>query len=60
MLQLTQPSIEQSVRQDKRRKLSSGKYFPTEPSGAAGKEVAGDDAKLAGGDRLRQGLEPLL
>src|SRR3989337_1955841 len=48
VLQLTQPSVEPSARQDKRRKLSSGKYFPTELPEAAGKEVAGDDAKLAG------------
>ena len=34
--------------QEKRRKLSSGKYFPAELPEAAGEEVAGSNTKLAG------------
>ena len=41
LLRLTQPSVEPSTGQNKRRKSSPGKYFPTEPPGAAGKDVAG-------------------
>ena len=40
VLQLTQPSVEPSTGQNKRRKLGSGKYFPTELPGAASKDVA--------------------
>jgi hypothetical protein len=45
---LTQPSVAPSTGQSKRRKLTPGKYFPAELSEAAGKELAGLDAKLAG------------
>ena len=48
VLRLTQPSVTPPTRQDKRRKLSTGKYFPAELPEAAGKEVARNDAKLAG------------
>ena len=41
MLQLTQPSVEPSAGQNKRRKVGPGKYFPAELPGAAGKDVAG-------------------
>ena len=36
VLQLTQPSVEPSTGQNKRRKLGPGKYFPTELPGATG------------------------
>ena len=42
LLRLTQPSVEPSTEQNKRRKLGPGKYFPAEPPGAAGKGVAVD------------------
>ena len=41
VLRLTQPSIEPSTEQNKRRKSGPGKYFPAELPGAAGNEVAG-------------------
>ena len=40
LLGLTQPSVEPSAGQNKRRKPGPGKYFPTEPPGAAGKGAA--------------------
>ena len=40
VLRLTQPSIEPSIEQNNRRKSGPGKYFPTEPPGTAGKDVA--------------------
>ena len=42
VLRLTQPSVESSTGQNKRRKLGPGKYFPTELPGAAGEYVAVD------------------
>nr|XP_020172649.1 collagen alpha-1(I) chain-like [Aegilops tauschii subsp. strangulata] len=45
---LTQPSIEPSTGQNKRRKLGPGKYFPTELPGAAGEDVAMDADPAAG------------
>ena len=39
MLWLTQPSVEPSMEQNKRRKSGPGKYFPAEPPGTAGKDV---------------------
>ena len=42
LLLLTQPSVEPSAGQNKRRKSGPGKYFPTEPPGAAGKGAATD------------------
>ena len=42
MLQLTQPSIDPSIEQNKKRKSGPDKYFPTELPEAAGKDVAGD------------------
>ena len=42
VLHLTQPSIEPSTEQIKRRKSGPGKYFPAEPPGAAGTDVAMD------------------
>mgnify|MGYP005830615637 FL=1 len=47
VLQLTQPSVEPSAGQNKRRKAGPGKYFPAELPGAADKDVAGCP-KLAG------------
>ena len=37
LLRLTQPSVEPSTGQNKRRKSVPGKCFPTEPPGVAGK-----------------------
>ena len=48
VLQLTQPSFEPSTGQNKRRKLGSGKYFPTKLPGAAGEDVAVDVDPAAG------------
>ena len=48
VLQLTQPSVEPSTGQSKRRKLGSGKYFPTELPGAAGEDVAAGQPTPAG------------
>ena len=42
VLRLTQPSIEPSIEQNKRRKSGPDKYFPAELPGAAGKDVAVD------------------
>ena len=42
VLRLTQPSVEPSTEQNKRRKSGPGKYFPAELPGAAGKDVAVD------------------
>ena len=42
VFQLTQPSIEPSCWQNKRRKLGFGKYFPIELPGATGEDVAVD------------------
>ena len=42
VLHLTQPSVEASTEQNKRRKSGLGKYFPTELQGAAGQDVAVD------------------
>ena len=40
VLRLTQPSVEPSTEQNKRRKSGPGKYFPAELPGAVGKGVA--------------------
>jgi ribonuclease HI len=48
VLHLTQPSMVPSMRQEKRRKLNSGQYFPAELPGAAGKDLAGINDKPAG------------
>ena len=40
VLRLTQPSVEPSTEQSKRRKSGPGKYFPAEPPWATGKAVA--------------------
>ena len=48
VLQLTQPSVEPSTGQSKRRKLGPGKYFPTELRGAAGEDVAVDTEPAVG------------
>nr|XP_020184609.1 uncharacterized protein LOC109770316 [Aegilops tauschii subsp. strangulata] len=48
VFQLTQPSIEPSTGQNKRRKLGPDKYFPTELPGAAGKDVAAGADHAAG------------
>ena len=48
VLQLTQPSVEPSAGQNKRRKLGPSKYFPSEPPGAT-REGTVADASLAAG-----------
>ena len=48
VLQLTQPSVEPSAGQNKRRKLGPGKYFPSEPPGAANEDTAADASLAAG------------
>ena len=48
VLQLTQPSVEPSTGQSKRRKLGPGKHFPTELPGAVGEDVAADADPAAG------------
>ena len=48
VLQSTQPSVEPSTEQNKRRKAGPDKYFPAGLPGAAGKDVA-VDAKPATG-----------
>ena len=58
VLQLIQPSVEPSTRQNKRRKTSPGKYLPAELPGAAGKEVAGYP-KLAEGQLPPKGPQAL-
>ena len=42
LLRLTQPSVEPSAGQNKRRKSGPGKYFPAEPPRAAGKDAVVD------------------
>ena len=49
VLRLTQPSVEPSTDQNKRRKSGPGKYFPTEPPGAAAKKVPKINTKDAEG-----------
>ena len=44
VLRLTKPTVTPPTRQDERRKLSTGKYFPAELPEATGKEVAGNNA----------------
>ena len=48
VLWLTQPSIEPSIEQNKRRKSGPGKYFPAELPGAADKDVAKDTEPATG------------
>ena len=48
MLRLTQPSIDPSTEQNKRRKSGPDKYFPAELPEAAGKDVAGDAEPATG------------
>ena len=48
MLQLTQPSVDPSTEQNKRRKSGPGKYFPAELPGAADKDVARDTEPATG------------
>ena len=48
VLQLTQPSVEPLTGQNKRRKIGSGKYFPTELPRAAGEDVGVDADPAAG------------
>ena len=48
LLRLTQPSVEPSTEQNKRRKSGPGKYFPAEPPGVAGKGVAADSEPAKG------------
>ena len=48
VLQLTQPSVDPSIEQNKRRKSGPDKYFPAELPGAAGKDVARDTEPATG------------
>ena len=48
VLRLTQPSVEPSTEQNKRRKLGPDKYFPIELPGAAGKDVVVDTEPTMG------------
>ena len=48
LLRLTQPSVEPSTEQNRRRKSGPGKYFPAEAPGAAGKGVAADPEPAEG------------
>src|SRR3954464_2217248 len=48
VLQLTQPSVDPSTEQNKRRKSGPGKYFPVELPGAVGKDVAEDTEPTTG------------
>src|SRR3954466_15724730 len=48
VLQLTQPSVDPSTEQNKRRKLGPGKYFLVELPGAASKDVAEDTEPATG------------
>ena len=48
VLQLTQPSIEPSIGQNKRRKSGPDKYFPAELPGAVDKDVAMDTRRTMG------------
>src|SRR4051812_39574154 len=48
VLQLTQPSVDPSTEQNKRRKSRPGKHFPAELPGAAGKDVAGNTVPASG------------
>ena len=48
VLQVTQPSVEPSTGQNKRRKLGPGKYFPTELPRAVGEDVAVDTDPATG------------
>ena len=48
VLRLTQPSVETSTGQNKRRKSGPGKYFPTELPGATGKDVSVDTEPAIG------------
>src|SRR3954462_15507463 len=48
VLQLTQPSVDPSTEQNKRRKSGPGKYFPAEVPGATGKDVDGNTEPATG------------
>ena len=48
MLRLTQPSVDPSTEQNKRRKSGPDKYFTAELPEAAGKDVAGDTEPATG------------
>ena len=58
VLRLTQPSVEPSTKQNKRRKSGPGKYFPAELPGATGKDVV-VDAEPAMGQRTPAGRQAL-
>ena len=58
LLRLTQPSVEPSTGRNKRRKSGPGKYFPTEPPGAASKGSAAD-AEPAKGQLAPAGRQAL-
>src|SRR3954463_10862999 len=48
VLQLTQPSVDPSTEQNKRRKSGADKYFPAELPRAAGKDAAGNTELAVG------------
>ena len=57
VLRLTQPSVETSTEQNKRRKSGPGKYFPTElPEPLA--EMLPWTPSTPRGNQLRQGVKP--
>ena len=58
LLRLTQPSVEPSTGQNKRRKSGPDKYFPTEPSKAIGKGATAD-AEPAKGQLAPAGRQAL-
>ena len=58
VLQLTQPSVDPSIEQNKRRKSGPNKYFPAELPGTAGKGVA-EDAEPAEGRPTPAGRQAL-
>ena len=59
VLHLTQPSVTPLTGQNKRRKLNTRKYFRAELPEAAGKKVAGDNAKLTGQQQTPAGSQVL-
>ncbi|XP_020184009.1 uncharacterized protein [Aegilops tauschii subsp. strangulata] len=59
VLHLTQPSVTPSTWQNKRRKLNTGKYFPTELTEAADNDIAGNKDKLAGEQQAPAGTRVL-
>jgi hypothetical protein len=53
VLHLNQPTVTPSMQASKRRKLSTGKYFPAELPESAGKDVARSNDTVVGEQQLR-------